>query len=179
MADRKPRRAAAALPVERRDVHPPSGGRMTKSKRYREHAENAAPLHATPRMKSNAGSCSNWRRVGVCSRLNASKGPRGIRGRQATATTDRGLGSASAQLHESTFFSYGTAYAEGFCGAGRRRAKSVALTTVEPFDEPAPQNPPALMGCARAGARFVAPLDRCHHIALRVAPGGSPRPRAT
>ena len=67
----------------------------------------------------------------------------------------------------------------GFCGAGRRRAKSVVVATVEPFDEPAMQKPPALKGCARAGARFVAPLDRCHRIALRVAPGGSPRPRAT
>src|SRR6516162_7909492 len=67
----------------------------------------------------------------------------------------------------------------GFCGVGRRRAKPVAGTTGEPFDEPTTQSPPALKGCARAGARFVAPLDRCPCIALRVAPGGSPRPRAT
>src|SRR5437016_566204 len=32
----------------------------------------------------------------------------------------------------------------GFCGAGRRRAKSVAGTTSEPVDEPATQKPPAL-----------------------------------
>src|SRR5882724_11015674 len=49
-------------------------------------------------MKSSADSCSNWRRVGVCSRLNPSKGPKDLRGRQAAVTTDRGLGSASARL---------------------------------------------------------------------------------
>ena len=56
---------------------------------------------------------------------------------------------------------------------------SVAGTTVEPVDELATQKPPALKGCAGAGARYVAPLDRWHRIARRVAPSGSPRPRAT
>src|SRR5258707_12767127 len=60
-----------------------------------------------------------------------------------------------------------TSTPRGFCGAGRRRAKGVARTTGEPFDEPAMQKPPALKGCARAGARFVATLDRCYRIALR------------
>jgi hypothetical protein len=44
MADGKPRRATAAPPGERRDVHPPRGARMTKSKRYREHAEECRAL---------------------------------------------------------------------------------------------------------------------------------------
>ena len=38
---------------------------------------------------------------------------------------------------------------------------------------------PGPAGCAVAGARGVAPLGRCGGIALRAAPGGSPRHGAT
>jgi len=44
MADRKPRRAAAPPPVEPRDLHRAREGRMTKSKKYREHAEECRAL---------------------------------------------------------------------------------------------------------------------------------------
>ncbi|MGA7711830.1 MAG: hypothetical protein WCA81_08010, partial [Rhizomicrobium sp.] len=64
---------------------------------------------------------------------------------------------------------------QGFCGVGRRTAKRVAGTTGEPFDKPTTQNPRGPAGFALAGARFVAALDRCPRIALRAAPGGSPR----
>jgi hypothetical protein len=61
---------------------------------------------------------------------------------------------------------------ERFCDAGRRRAKRVAVATGEPFDEPAPQNRPALRVAPWQGARFVAPLARWYRIALRGAPAG-------
>src|SRR5688572_19850186 len=66
-----------------------------------------------------------------------------------------------------------------FAAVGRRRVKSrsghYARALRRTHDAKAPGPP----GCVRAGARFVAPLVRCSCIALRGAPGGSPRPHAT
>ena len=44
MADRKPRRAAAPPPGEPRDVYRASEWGLTKSKKYREHAEECRTL---------------------------------------------------------------------------------------------------------------------------------------
>src|SRR5687767_9066680 len=76
-------------------------------------------------------------------------------------------------------FPMGTPAPERFCGVGRRRAKSRSRHYARALRRTHDAKAPGPSGCVRAGARFVAPLVRCTRIALRGAPGGSPRPHAT
>jgi len=73
----------------------------------------------------------------------------------------------------------GSVCAVGLLRREQEKGEARSGTAGEPFDARTAQKLPALSGCAQAGTRGVAALDRMTRYALRAAPGGSPRPRAT
>ena len=72
-----------------------------------------------------------------------------------------------------------SACAAGFLRREQEKGEARSGTTGEFFDERTLQEPPALRVAREARARGVAALDRMTRCALRAAPGGSSRPRAT